>query len=114
MEANRNLQIALRIGGTKQRRAGFAPLVPVGVLPGNEGDNMYVSPSITENPAFIVKHAPTYTLYMLVDRGVRPFDADASGNLCIALQFRQTHRWPVGEVPTTCLWRLTTSSWNYT
>lgn len=99
MEANRNLQIALRIGGTKQRRAGFAPLVPVGVLPGNEGDNMYVSPSITENPAFIVKHAPTYTLYMLIDRGVRPFDADASGNLCIALAISADAQMAGGRSP---------------
>ena len=99
METNTNIQIALRIAGTKQRRAGFAPLVSVGVLPGNEGDNMYRSPSIVERPAFIVKHTATYILYQLIDRGVRPFDADASGALSIALAISSNAQLDDGKSP---------------
>ena len=77
--------IALRIGGTKERRAGFAPLASVGVLAGGEGENMYRVSLVPEKPTFILKHAEDYILYMLTDGKVRPFDADASGALTIAL-----------------------------
>lgn len=77
--------IALRIAGTKQRQAGFAPLATVGVLAGNEGANMDKVLMVSEKPAFLLKHAEDYILYMLVDRKVKSFDADASGVLSIAL-----------------------------
>ena len=94
-----NFQLALRIAGTKQRRAGFAPLVAVGVLPGNEGENMYRSPMVTENPAYVIKHAPDYILYQLIDRGVKPFDADASGALSIALTISSNAQLANGQSP---------------
>lgn len=77
--------ISLRIAGTKQRQAGFAPLVSVGVLAGGEGDNMDRVPCVAEKPAYILKHASDYILYQLIDRQVKSFDADASGVLSIAL-----------------------------
>ena len=46
--------IGLRIAGTKQRQAGFAPLVNVGVLAGGEGDNMDRVTLVAEKPAYII------------------------------------------------------------
>lgn len=80
-----NPMISLRIAGTKQRQAGFAPLATVGVLAGNEGDNMDRVTMVAEKPAYIVKHAADYILYGLIDRQVKSFDADAPGVLSIAL-----------------------------
>lgn len=97
------LQIGLRISGTKQRRAGFAPLVSVGVLAGNEGENMYISPIITENPAYIIKHTPEYILYQFINRNARPFDADASGSLSIAMTIHKDYRIKDGKSPYTLL-----------
>ena len=77
--------IGLRISGTKQRQAGFAPLANAGVLAGGEGDNMDRVPLIAESPAYVIKHAAEYILYLLIDRRVRSFDADAPGVLSIAL-----------------------------
>lgn len=77
--------IALRIAGTKQRQAGFAPLATVGVLAGNEGANMDRVLMVPEKPSFLIKHTEDYILYMLMDRRVKSFDADASGVLSIAL-----------------------------
>lgn len=77
--------IGLRIAGTKQRQAGFAPLVNVGVLSGGEGDNMDRVTMVAEKPAYIIKHASDYILYQLIDRQVKSFDADAPGVLSIAL-----------------------------
>ena len=77
--------IALRIAGTKQRRAGFAPLVSYGVLPSGEGQNMDRTTTIKEKPTFILKHTTEYILYTLIDRHVKAFDTDTSGILTIAL-----------------------------
>jgi hypothetical protein len=78
-------KIGLRICGTKERRGGFQPLVAVGVLADGEAGNMDRVPSIAEKPAYVLKHASDHTLYMLIDRGVKSFDADAPGVLTIAL-----------------------------
>ena len=78
-------KIGLRISGTKQRRGGFQPLVAVGVLAGNEANNMDRVTLVAEKPAFVVKHTSEYVLYMLIDRRVKSFDADAPGVLTIAL-----------------------------
>ena len=99
MEINSNLQIALRVAGTKQRRAGFAPLVTVGVLAGDEGANMYRSTMVAERPAYVVKHAPEYILYQLIDRGAKPFDADANGVLSIALTISSNAQLADGKSP---------------
>lgn len=77
--------IGLRISGTKQRQAGFAPLANAGVLAGGEGENMDRITTIAESPAYVIKHAAEYILYLLIDRRVRSFDADAPGVLSIAL-----------------------------
>jgi hypothetical protein len=99
METNSNLQIALRVAGTKQRRAGFAPLVTVGVLAGDEGANMYRSTMVAERPAYVVKHASGYILYQLIDRGAKPFDADANGLLSIALTISSNAQLADGKSP---------------
>lgn len=78
-------KIGLRISGTKQRRGGFQPLVAVGVLAGNEANNMDRVTLVAEKPAYVVKHTSEYVLYMLIDRRVKSFDADAPGVLSIAL-----------------------------
>lgn len=78
-------QMALRISGTKQRQAGFAPLVSVGVLAGNEGVNMDRATTVAEKPVYVIKHASDYILYQVIDRAVKSFDSDASGVLSIAL-----------------------------
>ena len=78
-------KIGLRISGTKQHMGGFRPLVTVGVLPGGEGYQMDRVPSVTEKPVYVLKHASDYALYMLIDRRVKSFDADAPGVLTIAL-----------------------------
>lgn len=103
MEINSSLQLALRIAGTKQRRAGFTPLVTVGVLAGDEGANMYRSPMVAERLAYVVKHAPGYILYLLIDRGVKPFDADANGVLSIALTISSKAQLAGGKSPYTIL-----------
>lgn len=78
-------RLALRIAGTKQRQAGFAPLVNIGILPEGEGQRMDRSPKITDNPAFVIKHTASYILYLLIDCRVKSFDAAPSGVLSIAL-----------------------------
>ncbi len=78
-------QIALRIGGTKQRQGGFVPLVSAGVLAGNEGSNMDRATLVTENPSFIIKHAPDYVLYLLCDSSATSFDISTNGMLTIAV-----------------------------
>ena len=78
-------KIGLRISGTKQRRGGFQPLVAVGVLAGGEANNMDRVPLVAEKPAYVLKHTSDYALYMLIDRRVKSFDADAPGVLTIAL-----------------------------
>lgn len=78
-------KIGLRISGTKQRRDGFQPLVTVGVFPYGEAKHMDRVPSVTENPVYVLKHASDHALYMLIDRRVKSFDADAPGVLAIAL-----------------------------
>ena len=101
MANNRN--IALRISGTKQRQAGFAPLVSAGVLAGNEGENMDRVLLVPETPAFLVKHAEDYILYLLIDRRVKSFDADAPGVLSIALTIGSAVQLADGKSPYTLL-----------
>ena len=103
MVMNNNLKLALRIAGTKERRAGFASLVAVGVLPGGEGDNMYRSTMVAERPVYVIKHAEEYILYQLIDRGVKPFDADANGLLNIALAISRNFQLAEGKSPFTLL-----------
>ena len=98
-----NRTIALRISGTKQRQAGFAPLVSAGVLAGNEGENMDRVLLVTETPAFLIKHAEDYILYLLVDRRVKSFDADAPGVLSIALTIGSAVQLADGKSPYTLL-----------
>lgn len=75
--------IALKISGNKSRYSGFTPLVGIGMLAGN--DNLDRVPLVNEKPSYVVRHAPDYTLYMLIDQNVRAFDTDTSGRLSIAL-----------------------------
>ena len=96
-------QIGLRIGGTKERRAGFAPLVTVGVLAGNEGANMDRSSIIADNPSYLVKHGDGYILYMLLDIRVKSFDADAPGVLSIAVTIPSGQCLAEGKSPYTLL-----------
>ena len=91
--------IALRIAGTKQRQAGFAPLASIGVLAGDEGANMDRVLMLSEKPAFLIKHEDDYIFYMLVDRLVKPFDADSTGVLCIALTIGRAVRLADGRSP---------------
>lgn len=100
---NSNLQLALRIAGTKERRAGFSPLVSVGVLPSGEGDNMYRSTMVAERPAYVIKHAEEYILYQLIDRGVKPFNSEANGLLNIALAISSNAQLAEGKSPFTLL-----------
>ena len=95
--------IALRIAGTKQRQAGFAPLATVGVLAGNEGNNMDRVLMVAEKPAFLIRHTEDYILYMLVDGRVKSFDADASGVLSIALTIARSSVLAEGRSPYTLL-----------
>lgn len=95
--------IGLRISGTKQRQAGFAPLANAGVLAGGEGDNMDRVPLIAESPAYVIKHAAEYILYLLIDRKVRSFDADASGVLSIALTIPSNSQLKDNKSPYTLL-----------
>lgn len=92
-------QIALRIAGTKQRQAGFAPLVTVGVLAGGEGNNMDQVPLVNDKPGYIIKHAEEYILYLLIDRRVKSFDADAPGVLSIALTLARDVQLAGGQSP---------------
>lgn len=96
-------QIALRIAGTKQRQAGFAPLVTVGVLAGGEGNNMDQVPLVNDKPGYIIKHAEEYILYLLIDRRVKSFDADAPGVLSIALTLARDVQLAGGRSPYTLL-----------
>lgn len=91
--------IGLRIAGTKQRQAGFAPLVNIGVLAGGEGDNMDRVTLVAEKPAYIIKHAADYLLYQLIDRQVKSFDADAPGVLSIALTIPSSMQLANGASP---------------
>ena len=93
------LQIGLRISGTKQRRAGFAPLVTVGFLAGNEGENMDRVTIVSEKPTFVIKHAADYVLYQLIDRRVKSFDADAPGVLSIAFTISSNAQLAGGRSP---------------
>jgi len=96
-------QIALRIAGTKQRQAGFAPLVTVGVLAGGEGNNMDQVPLVNDKPGYIIKHTEEYILYLLIDRRVKSFDADAPGVLSIALSLAREVQLAEGRSPYTLL-----------
>lgn len=83
MDTPRN--IGLRIAGTKQRQAGFTPLVSIGILAGDEGLGLYMGTSIPEKPTYVIKHAADYILYKIVDQQVKAFDVPTSGLLCVAL-----------------------------
>lgn len=95
--------IALRIAGTKERKAGFAPLVNIGVLAGNEGENMDKITLVSEKPAYVLKHASDYILYSLIDRRVKSFDTDAPGVLSIALTIQKGYRLANNKSPYTLL-----------
>lgn len=78
-------KIALLIGGTKQRQAGFVPLVSMGRFPAVERNQIDRPPLITDRLPYSLKHTQEYIIYKLTDRRVKSFDADASGVLCIAM-----------------------------
>lgn len=92
-------QIALRVAGTKQRQAGFAHLVSIGVLAGSEGDRMDQVPLVNDKPSYIIKHTEEYILYLLIDRRVKSFDADAPGVLSIALTLSRDVQLAEGRSP---------------
>lgn len=96
-------QIALRISGTKQRQAGFVPLVAVGVLLGDEGDNMDRTTIVMDKPVYIVKHAQEYILYQIIDRKVKSFDANTFGVLSISLTIPRELQLAEGKSPYTLL-----------
>lgn len=98
-----NPVLGLRIGGTKQRRSGFTPLINIGILAGNEGVNMDRLTLVTEKPTYIIKHTPDYILYSLIDGRVKSFDADAPGILSIALTIPSGMKLAGGKSPYTLL-----------
>lgn len=98
-----NEQLGLRISGTKQRQGGFAHLVAVGVLAGNEGDNMDRAPQLVGDTSFIIKHAQDYTLYLLLDGHAKPSDSDGTGILSIALTIPKGKQLANGASPYTLL-----------
>ncbi len=95
--------IAFRISGTKARQAGFAPLLNMGVLPANEGDDMDKTTLIAEKPVYIIKHTKDYILYSIIDRRVKSYDADASGVLSIAMTIKKGYKLSGGASPYTLL-----------
>ena len=78
-------QIALRISGTKERKAGFVPLVGAGVLPSAEEVGLDRAMTGCKGLGFVIKHTPNYSFYMAIDGNVRSFDASANGVLTIAI-----------------------------
>lgn len=92
-------QISLRISGTKQRQVGFVPLVALGVLAGDEGENMDRTTIVAEKPVYIIKHARDYVLYEAIDRKVKPFDRDTPGVLSIAVTIPRAYRLADGRSP---------------
>lgn len=79
-------QIALRIYGTKERRAGFASLVTAGVLfTPDEIKSLDRVPTISENPVYVIRNGADHQIFMIVDRQVKSFDADGPGVLTIAI-----------------------------
>ena len=99
MDIIRNQKIGLRIAGTKSRLGGFAPLVAIGILAGDEGDNMDKITLITEKPVYIIKHTNDYILYQLIDRKVKPYDRDTIGILSIALTIARDAQLADGKSP---------------
>ena len=99
MESNMICPIAIRLSGTKERKAGFAPLINIGVLPGDVSDNMDKVTLVTEKPSYIIKHTPDYIYYGLIDRQVKSFNADGSGILSLALAIRRGQRLAGGRSP---------------
>ena len=91
--------LGLRISGTKQRRSGFTSLVNIGILVGNEGEQMDRLTLLTEKPTYIVKHTPEYVMYGMFDSKVKSFDADAPGVLSIALTVPSGMQLANGESP---------------
>ena len=79
--------IRLVIGGTKDRRGGFSSLASIGTLHTDIVPNkdLYRGSLIVETPAFVIKHARDYMLFMLIDRNVKFYNSDAPGLLNISL-----------------------------
>ncbi len=77
--------ISLRISGTKVRKAGFAPLVAIGIIPPAEEHNLDRSLQVSERPGFILKQTGEYVIYNAVDCRVRPVDDDAPGRMSVAI-----------------------------
>ena len=96
---NINTQIAIRIGGTKQRVGGFVPLVTMGVFPSGETDRMDSLPVIAESPAYMVRQTAEAILYRLTDRAVRAFDTETSGVLAIAIAIPKEAQLAGGKSP---------------
>lgn len=92
-------KIGLRIAGTKSRQGGFTPLVAVGILAGDAGNNMDKITVIAEKPVYVIKHTNDYILYQLIDRKVKPCDRDTVGILSIALTVTQDVQLANGESP---------------
>lgn len=96
-------RIGLRISGTKQHNDGLQPLVAVGVLAGSGANDMNRVPLLDEKPVYVLKHASDHALYMLIDRRVKSFDADAPGVLAIALTIPSDSRLAGKKSPFTLL-----------
>lgn len=94
-----NQKIGLRIAGTKSRQGGFAPLVAVGILAGNEDDNMDKITVVSEKPVYAIKHTNNYILYQLIDRKVKPCDNNTPGILSIALTIARDVQLAYGKSP---------------
>lgn len=91
--------ISLRISGTKVRKAGFAPIVAIGIIPPAEEHNLDRSLQVSERPGFILKQTGDYVIYNAVDCRVRPVDDDASGRMSVAISIPAGMQLADGESP---------------
>lgn len=97
-------KIAFRIFGTKQRKAGFVTLANYGIF----GDKYQTSdfdrnPLINENPVYVLIHTDDYIYYLLIDRSVKSYDADADGALSVLLAIDSGEQLKYGKSPYTLL-----------
>ena len=92
-------KIALYIGGTKLRQAGFSDLWIHGLFPETEFNNMDRVTLISEKPVYIIKQTNDYILYQLIDRKVKSFDAETNGVLSIAIAIPANMQFAAGQNP---------------
>lgn len=92
-------KIALYIGGTKLRQAGFSDLWIHGLFPETEFNNMDRVTLISEKPVYIIKQTNDHILYQLIDRKVKSFDAETNGVLSIAIAIPANMQFAAGQNP---------------